>query len=257
VLVTTSYDPSEQLEDKAKRTAALWQGTFVSRGKDSLGKLQSKYGKSSLLLVTENEIRYYVDDQPAIFFHPSMAAVRVKRLLGGQTDLLLQASDVREGDTVLDCTAGLASDSIVFSFAVGSGGQVTALESEWIPALLIQEGLSSYNSDIPELNEAMRRVQVKHAEHVAYMQSLKNRSVDTVYFDPMFRSPIEESSSISPLRELANRKAISSEAIEQAKRIARKSIVLKEKWNSGEFTRLGFEHVPRSNTKTTYGVIRL
>jgi hypothetical protein len=257
VLVTTSYDPSQELQDKAIRTAALWEGTFVPRGKDSLGKLQRKYGKSSLLLVTEDEIRYYVDDQPAIFFHPSMAAVRVKRLLGGQTDLLLQASDVREGDTVLDCTAGLASDSIVFSFAVGIKGQVTALESERIPALLIQEGLASYNSDIPGLNEAMRRVQVKHAEHVAYMQSLKARCVDTVYFDPMFRSPIEESSSISPLRELANRNALTFEALEQAKRIARKSIVLKEKWNSGEFTRLGFEHVPRSNTKTTYGVIRL
>jgi 16S rRNA (guanine1516-N2)-methyltransferase len=257
VLITTSYDPSAELQDKAKRTAALWKGTLVPRGKDSLEKLQRKHGESTLLLVTEDEIRYYVDDQPAIFFHPSMAAVRIKRLLDGQPDLLLQASDVREGDTVLDCTAGLASDSIVFSFAVGSRGQVTALESERIPALLIQQGLASYNSNIPGLNEAMRRVQVKHAEHVAYMQSLETRSVDTVYFDPMFRSPIEESSSISPLRQLANMEDITTEAMEQAKRIARKSIVLKEKWNSGEFTRLGFEHVPRSNTKTTYGVIRL
>jgi 16S rRNA (guanine1516-N2)-methyltransferase len=257
VLVTTSYEPSSELQERAKRTAAVWQGTFVPRGKDSLIKLQHKHGESAVLLVTADEIRYYVEDQPAIFFHPSMAAVRVKRLLGGQMDLLLKASDVREGDSVLDCTAGLASDSIVFSFAVGSSGHVTALESERIPALLIQEGLASYKSDIPKLNEAMRRIKVKHAEHVSYMQSLEPHSVDTVYFDPMFRSPIEESSSISPLRELANREAISAEAMEQAKRIARKSIVLKEKWNSGEFTRLGFEHVPRSNTKTTYGVIRL
>jgi 16S rRNA (guanine1516-N2)-methyltransferase len=256
-MVTTSYEPSAQLLDKAKLIAASWQENFVPRGKLSLQRLRQKYGQSAILLVTNKEIRYYVDDQPAVFFHPSMAAIRVKRLLSGQTDLLLEVSGVGQGDTVLDCTAGLASDSIVFSLAVGSQGAVTALESERIPALLIQEGLAVYDSEIPELNEAMRRVQVRHADHCAYMQSLEPQSVDTVYFDPMFRSPIKESSSILPLRELANREAISVEALKQAKRIARRSIVLKEQRGSGEFARLGFETILRSNTKITYGVIRL
>ncbi len=46
---------------------------------------------------------------------------------------------------------GLASDAIVFSYVVGAEGRVTALESEEIPAMLIQEGLVQYESEIPEL----------------------------------------------------------------------------------------------------------
>jgi 16S rRNA (guanine1516-N2)-methyltransferase len=222
-----------------------------------MDQLRLTYAEQAVLLVTKDEIRYYVRDQPAAFFHPSMAAVRVKRLLSGETDPLLEASGVQLGDCVLDCTAGLASDSIVFSFAVGSCGQVTALESEQIPALLIQEGLASYDSRIDALNEAMRRIQVKHTEHLSYLHTLEPGSVDTVYFDPMFRRPITESSAISPLREVANGEEIASEAIEQAKRVARKSVILKELKHSKEFARLGFDRVLRSNTKTTYGVIRL
>jgi 16S rRNA (guanine1516-N2)-methyltransferase len=257
VLVTTSYQPSAELQDKAKLLADFWQGSYVPREKFSLDRLRHIHNDTALLLVTAAEIRYYEEDQPAVFFHPSMAAIRVKRLLRGETDLLLEVSGVQEGDCVLDCTAGLASDSIVFSYGVGSKGQITALESEKIPALLIREGLARYDSEIPQLNNAMRRIQVRHADHSEYMRSLGTRSVDTVYFDPMFRRPIQESNSISPLREIANREAITLEAMEQARRIARRSIVLKEHRSSQEFARLGFEHVLRSNTKITYGVIRL
>jgi 16S rRNA (guanine1516-N2)-methyltransferase len=257
VLVTTSYEPSSHLQNKAKQLAAAWNGSYVHRSKLSLDQLRRTYEEPAVLLVTKEEIRYYVRDQPAAFFHPSMAMVRIKRLLRGETDLLLEAAGVRPGDSVLDCTAGLASDSIVFSFAVGAGGEVTALESEQIPALLIHEGLAVYESEVEELDAAMRRIQVKYTDHLSYLYTLETKSVDTVYFDPMFRSPISESSAIFPLRQVANAAEIALEAIEQAKRVTRHSIVLKEQSNSKEFARLGFDRVLRSNTKTTYGVIRL
>jgi 16S rRNA (guanine1516-N2)-methyltransferase len=62
---------------------------------------------------------------------------------------------------------------------------------------------------------------------------------------------------MSPLRHRANDEAVSLTSIAEARRVARKSIVLKENRDSSEFARLGFEHVLRSTTKTTYGVIRL
>ncbi|MFD0699021.1 class I SAM-dependent methyltransferase [Paenibacillus sp. GCM10027628] len=257
MLVTTSYNPSAELVDKASRLAARYGGRLVPRRRDSLQHVRKNYADHSLLLVTKEEIRYYEGDTPAHFFHPSMALVRIKRLLRGESDLLLEASGAARGDAVVDCTAGLASDAIVFSFAVGTAGSVTALESEKIPAMLIQEGLSVYESEIPELNEAMRRIVVRQIRHYDYLQQLEAKSVDIVYFDPMFRNPIEESSSISPLRQNANAEAVSLEAIAEARRVARKSIVLKEHRDSKEFARLGFEHVLRGATKTTYGVIRL
>ncbi|UJF36021.1 class I SAM-dependent methyltransferase [Paenibacillus hexagrammi] len=181
-----------------------------------------------MLLVTREEIRYYEEEQPALFFHPSMAQVRIKRLLRGEPDLLLEAAGVTAGDSVVDCTAGLASDSIVFSYAAGHTGTVTAVESEAVPAMLISEGLRTYESEIPELNEAMRRIHVIRMNHRIYLEQLDSKSVDIIYFDPMFRNPIDESSSISPLRARANYDALDVAAIEQARRVARKSIVLKE-----------------------------
>ncbi|WP_346010320.1 class I SAM-dependent methyltransferase [Paenibacillus sp. SYP-B3998] len=255
--MTTSYNPSPELLDKVRRLAASYEGRAVPRRKNSLDQIRTTYSDDSLLLVTKEEIRYYEEDKPVHFFHPSMALVRMKRLLRGESDLLLEASGAAEGDMIIDCTAGLASDAIIFSYAVGTAGRVIALESEKIPAMLIREGLGSYKSELPELNEAMRRITVEKTDHAAYLQQLGERSVDIVYFDPMFRSPIEESQAITPLRQNANDQAISLEAIAQARRVARKSIVLKEHRDSKEFARLGFEHVLRSTTKTTYGVIRL
>ncbi|MDD9267783.1 class I SAM-dependent methyltransferase [Paenibacillus sp. GCM10023248] len=257
MLVTTSYNPSQEIVDKAEHLAGVYGGRIVPRGKYSLELLRKNYNDPSLLLVTREEIRYYEDDHAPAFFHPSMALVRIKRMLRGESDLLMEASSAATGDTVVDCTAGLASDAIVFSFAVGPQGHVTAIESERVPAMLIQEGLASYHSEIAELNEAMRRITVHRMHHLAYLQGLASKSVDIVYFDPMFRKPIEESHAMSHLRRNANDEAIASASIEEAKRVARKSIVLKENRDSKEFARLGFEHVLRSTTKTTYGVIRL
>ncbi|WP_229757739.1 class I SAM-dependent methyltransferase [Paenibacillus marchantiophytorum] len=237
--------------------AASYNGRLVPRKKYALEHLRRNHQDNALLLVTRDEIRYYEDEHPAYFFHPSMALVRVKRMQRGESDLLIEVSGAASGHVIVDCTAGLASDAIVFSYAVGSQGSVTAIESEDIPAMLIHEGLAVYESEIAELNEAMRRIEVRKMQHLAYLQQLADQSVDIVYFDPMFRNPIEESQAISHLRRSANDDAVSLASISEARRVARKSIVLKENRNSQEFARLGFEHVLRSTTKTTYGVIRL
>ncbi|OCT14223.1 SAM-dependent methyltransferase [Paenibacillus pectinilyticus] len=257
MLVTTSYNPSKELVEEAARLSVQYGGRIVPRKKYSLELLRRNYKDNAILLVTRDEIRYYEEDHPATFFHPSMSLVRVKRMQRGESDLLIEASGAAEGDSIVDCTAGLASDAIVFSYVVGAKGRVTALESEEIPAMLIQEGLVTYESEIPELNAAMRRIEVQRTHHLPFLQQLASQSVDVVYFDPMFRSPIEESHAISPLRHRANDEAVSLASIAEAKRVARKSIVLKENRDSSEFARLGFEHVLRSTTKTTYGVIRL
>ncbi|RTE11109.1 class I SAM-dependent methyltransferase [Paenibacillus whitsoniae] len=257
MIVTTSYDPSPETADYARSLAARYGGRFVPRKKYSLEHLGRNYKDEGILLVTREEIRYYEEDEPPAFFHPSMSLVRIKRMLRGEADTLIELSGAAPGDRVLDCTAGLASDSIVFAFAVGDQGRVTALESEAVPAMLIQEGLVRYESDIPEVNDAMRRIDVRRTDHLSYLQQAASGSVDIIYFDPMFRRPIQESAAMSTLRSRANDAAVSVEAIAEAKRVARKCIVLKEHRDSPEFARLGFENVLRSTTKTTYGVIRL
>lgn len=255
MLVTTSYDPSEAMIAQAQDIANELGGRWVPRKRESLTRLRKLYKIERLIVVTEQEIRYIDGDASPLFFHPSIALVRVKRLLKGEQDAMLAASKAERGDTVLDCTAGLASDSIVFSYQTGASGQVIALESEVVTAMLIRRGLRSYLSEVEPLNEAMRRVQVVHAHHLAYMQGLPNHSVDIVYFDPMFRKPVDDSAWISPLRQTANEEPLSIAAIVEARRIARKAVVMKELRDSGEFERLGFQIVSGANSKVTYGVI--
>jgi 16S rRNA (guanine1516-N2)-methyltransferase len=265
VLITTSYDPRTDQLESAARLAEQIRGfdeisgpvRIVERKGLSLTRMREQYGDLNILLVSRERIEYYHHQQPVLFFHPSTAAIRVKRLIHGETDSLMELSGIKPGDRVLDCTAGLGSDAIVYSFAVQGNGKVTALEKQPIPYLMLSQGLGAYHSDISGMNEAMRRVQVVHAEHLHFLQQQTDKSYEVVYLDPMFRKPIHESSSISAIRQLADPNPLTEMVIKEARRVANRTIVLKEHRDSGEFARLGFEKVYRTTTKIAYGVIRL
>ncbi|RKN86588.1 class I SAM-dependent methyltransferase [Paenibacillus ginsengarvi] len=255
MLVTTSYSPTSEATERAKRIAGELALSYVPRGTSSVRRLGERYRESEFLLVTERELHYYGDGDTPLFFHPSLSLVRVKRLMNGENDGLVKISGAAPGDRVVDCTAGLGSDAIVLSYAVGETGEVTAIESE--PALytVVREGLLTYDSPLKPFEAAMRRVRMKLADHLSVLRELPDRSVDIVYFDPMFRRPALESSAIGPLRQVANHAPLAEESIREALRVARKSVVLKENKDSGEFERLGFPEMPRSRTKIAYGVI--
>lgn len=258
MLVTTGINPSPQSEKLSKQISEDYQLKWVPRGNRSLVKLKMLHNQSQIVIVGDHELRYLDQDDHYMFFHPSMAMVRMKRLLKGEKDNMLVASLVREGDQIIDCTMGLASDAIIYSHAVGHTGKVIALESSPIPYLLAREGLTTYESGVPELQEAMSRIQVVQVDHLEYLKSLPDRSADIVYFDPMFRQAAA-GSAMEPLRELAEHKALRIEAIDEARRVARRKVVLKEQTGSGEFTRLGFEYrrgtYSNRSAKIVYGVI--
>jgi len=258
VIVTTTAKPSARALEQASRLSAELVSPLKARGKLTVNKLLSLSDDNQLIVVTEEEVRYYDgQSETPLYFHPSMAFVRVKRLRRGETDPLIQLSGCLEGDHIIDCTAGLASDSLVFSYASGPTGAVTAIESEPVLCAIVREGLAGYQTSLPDVNEAMRRITMKCMNHLEYLIGLPDNSADIVYFDPMFRKPINESSSMEPLRAIANMDALSGEVIAQAKRVARKSIVLKEHQASGEFARLGFERRHVNTSKIAYGVIQL
>ncbi|CAM4286042.1 class I SAM-dependent methyltransferase [Paenibacillus alkaliterrae] len=258
MIVTTTAKPSSSSQALAARLAIELAGQLKPRGNLTVRKLLSMSPDERLLVVTELEVRYYAgqSDEP-LYFHPSMAFVRVKRLRRGETDPLIQLSRCAEGDHVIDCTAGLASDALVFSYAVGAGGSVTAIESEPVLCALVREGLAGYDTGLPDVNDAMRRIVMHGVNHLEYLKGLPENSADILYFDPMFRQPLNESSSMGPLRSIANMAALSFEVIEHAKRVARKTIIMKEHQASGEFARLGFERRHVNTSKIAYGVIEL
>lgn len=256
VIITTSFNPPADLVGRAEAAARFLGGKLVPRRRDSLQTIMRKYQADQVLLVTKEDMKYIRGEYPPVYFHPSMAHVRVQRLMNGESDTMVTASGAEPGDVVIDCTAGLASDSIVFSHVVGDQGRVIAIDSEPAISLLLREGLSTYTTDVAPVNEAMRRIEVVHADHLDYLRRQADQSADIIYFDPMFREPLADSSSMSPLRGVANPEALLPESIAEARRVARKSVIMKEARASKEFARLGFTTIIPSGTKLAYGVIR-
>lgn len=258
MFVTTSYHPTPAEFGLAGRLAKRLSCRLVERRQSSLPRLQRVYGNQDIVVATTQGLRYFPQGaKEPFFFHPSSAQVRMKRLLRGEPDALLATAEIMPGDTIIDCTAGLCSESILLAYAAGPKGSVTALESEPLVALLVEEGLRSYVSGLQPMDEAMRRVRVVQTEHLAYLKEQPEGSADVVYFDPMFRQTIGETSAIAPLKEIANHEALRLEAVREACRVARRKVVLKEHRESGEFERLGFRMIFRPNTKIAYGVIEV
>ncbi len=223
-----------------------------------------------LLRITKNQLR--IEHQKCnLFFHPSMALLRMITIKRGITDRFLRAAGLAEGDTFLDATMGLASDSLIASWAVGKTGKIISIEGSSIIHLLVSEGLNSLEQLKPvrvssqekeeawqELAEASSRVQTICADHLAVLKQLPDASVDIIYFDPMFRDTFADSSSIKPLKDLSIPEPLGIETIKEACRVARRRIVLKERNNSGEFARLGFKVINGGKySSISFGIIDL
>ncbi len=255
MIVTTTARPDETTVQKALRLAREFGARYVERRNRSLAELGRTYGTDRIAVVGFSEIRVLSGQSPPLFFHPSMAYLRVKRLRNGEGDALVDVSGVQPGDAVLDCTAGLGADAIVFAYAVGERGRVTALEVSPVVHAVVREGLASYVSGDADVDAAMRRIETQRADYTDVLARLPDKSYDIVYFDPMFRNPVLSSAAIAPLRPFAKERPLAETDVRQAVRVARKRVVLKNRRESGEFQRLGFTVARQSSSPIAYGVI--
>ena len=256
MIITTAYDPNQMMLQRAERIAQQVNGKVVERKKYSLQEIRLKYNAKEMIVVEKTQSKYYSDSnkENPFHFHPSMAILRIKQLQKGDNDLLVNITQLTAGDSFLDCSLGSGSDAIVAAYVVGSKGRVMGTESEKVIAALVAEGLAIGWEKDKRIDDAMKRIEVIQSHHLEILKSLPSKSFDVVYFDPMFRAGIQHSSSISPLRGLANNQALSEDAILEAKRVAKRMVVLKENAKSKEFSRLGFQKIPRSSS-ITYGII--
>ena len=223
-----------------------------------------------VLRITKNNLILEYGGQ-ALFFHPSMAILRMINLKRGIPDRFLNAVNLTEGDTILDATMGLASDALIAAWAVGTDGQVLAVEYSPLIYLLVKDGLIRLqNESLPRINNqekksawqelihAAHRIKLFCANHDQILKNLPDNSVDVVYFDPMFRKTVEQSSSIKPLKIFSYPEQLKRETINQACRVARKRVVLKERKEGGEFERLGFKSLEGGlYSPVKYGAILL
>jgi len=230
---------------------------FVPRENKSLAVMMDNSEAEGVIIWEDGKPVLYNHGEK-FFFHPSMAKNRIVSYRKfGTPDLMIKASQLEKGDDFLDCTLGLGADSIVAAY-FSETGRITGLESEKVVAMIVKWGMKHNYGKAEWLNETLKKIEVIHADHHSYLAEQADHSYDVVYFDPMFQKPLKKSQAISPLRQVANHASLDEATIQEACRVARKTVVLKERFTGDEFTRLGFRNIVKSsNKKIAYGVIKV
>ncbi|WP_245796327.1 class I SAM-dependent methyltransferase [Domibacillus antri] len=242
------------MKKRAAQQAESFRVPYVERGKQSVAKLAAFY-ECPVLLVTEERMELYdLSGRSPFFFHPGSAMFRVKRLMNDEPDAFVEACGLEPGMSFLDCTMGPAVDSMTASYAVGVKGRVESIEASEAVARIVEEGLGKWTEGPADLIEAMRRIHVKTADYHTYLQTVPDDSFDVVYFDPMFEETID-SDGIAPLRSFASYADLTMDAVNEAKRIARKRVVLKDHFRSQRFAAFGFQQHIRKTAKFHFGTI--
>ncbi len=256
---TTHNDPEldQKLAWFLQQPGCVWQTT--PSGHESL---------RPVLNITRRGVFLY-EGEDNLHFHPNMALLRLMNILKGESDRYLQATGLKPGDSLLDLTLGLGGDALVGAWAVGARGRVIGVELSPVISALVKDGLQVLAAaTLPQagnpakkeaweaLARAAGRIEVIWADHYTYLCRQPSDSVDVIFFDPMFRSTREKSASIKPLHSWSDHRSLRREVIQEARRVARRSLVLKERKGSSEFSRLGFRIMPGGRySQVDYGLI--
>lgn len=186
--------------------------------------------------------------------HGGIGVVRMRNVGSGNSDNMVEACGLRAGDSFLDATAGQLSDALVAAHVVGPEGRVMAIEAS--PLLhAVSSGRPVQTADA-KVDELLSRIDVMLGEHTEVLRGRPDNSADVVYFDPMFRKPQKSASSFDVLRGLAHHAPLTEEAVVEARRVARRRVVVMDASGGAELERLGLT-VVHTGQRKRYGVIDL
>lgn len=229
--MTTSGSGAASLVELARRRATQWQLPYYSRRrKEPIAPLLGAYAQSLLVFGADGLSLWDRDAQ--IQCHPGLAQLRIKALAKGRSDRLIEVAELCAGDRVLDCTLGLGQDARVMAKVVGKTGRVVGVEKSFPLYALASVGLD--------------HVEVLHGEAAATLKAADSKSFDVVYFDPMFDTPKNSQPSFEVLRKHADHSALTSAVLDEARRVARRWVVVKAAKDSEALERLGLTPLPAS-----------
>ncbi|MEC7911928.1 MAG: class I SAM-dependent methyltransferase [Pseudomonadota bacterium] len=153
-------------------------------------EIAKKLGSRTFSMIVDNEKPYLeVNDLGLSFFHPKARAKkkfiidfnsrsmswRLKR--ADHEKLIKKALGKSEQpQKILDCTAGLLQDSLLF---LSLGHEVTAVEQSNILFNLLEDGIKRSKE-----NEIFSRLTLVNANACSFVREAKE--FDVIYFDPMF-----------------------------------------------------------------------
>ncbi|MGE6515869.1 class I SAM-dependent methyltransferase [Lysinibacillus sphaericus] len=254
-IVTTAGRPDDVSMALAAFACKNLNISFEPRKKRSVRKISHEM-QANVIVAGKNRYDYYAfEASEPFFFHPNSAAFRLKRVARGETDPFLEAMQLITGDSVLDCTLGLAADAMLAAYTVGGAGRVIGTEANPNIAFIVEQGMQTYDTSELPLTACMRQIEVVQAEAVTYLRSLPDNAFDVVYMDPMFEEIIEEANNFQALRSAGEHLTLTEEWVSEARRVAKKRVVLKAHFRSEWFETYGFQQLTRITAKFHYGVL--
>ena len=254
VAVTTPLRPSAEEEAAAREAAGRSGLDFAPRGNRALARTAAQAGVEALLVLSLARSVLWVDGSEHAW-SAGMGALRAKRALaraGGRLDErstrdpFLEAAGILPGEAVLDATLGLGADALVAAAAVGPAGRVVGIEASPALAAWVAEGLRRLEAG------PARRIEVRAGDHLAALGALPSRSFDVVAFDPMFRHARSQPGGFELVRALADPRPLQAEAVAEARRVARRWVVVKDGAPGWDLARLGLTPLPSARGAHRY-----
>ncbi|HET9035472.1 MAG TPA: class I SAM-dependent methyltransferase [Myxococcaceae bacterium] len=235
--VALSGSTDAALHAEAEACAQRWRLPLLLRRPKA--PLRGLLAQARVLVVFgENAVSLW-DRLGHVLGGPGLAALRLKEIAKGRAeDPLQRMGELAPGERVLDATLGFAQDARVASRLVGAGGSVLGVESSLPLAVLADASLRREGTAI----------EVRHADSGEVLRGLPPASVDVVLFDPMFGRALAAQPGFEMLRRLANPAPLTPEILAEARRVARRAVLVKAARYTPMLRSLGLrpEHASRS-----------
>ena len=178
-----------------------------------------------------------------------MAFLRLVRARKGEIDPLVKAAGLKAGDAELDATLGLAGDALVAAEATRT--VVLGLEASAVLAAFVTAALRRIQAPG---RVAAELIDVRCADHRVVLKEMPASSVDVVLLDPMFRSAAEAGALFEVVRQLGDPAPLTGETLREARRVARRGVLVKDAPPGMELARLGLKPLPsRRSPRIVFG----
>jgi hypothetical protein len=203
--------------------------------------VESLLGRARCVLVLRGDGVVLLDAKGSARWSAGMADVRARNVENRrpQPDHLLLAGEVRPGDRVLDCTLGRGHDALVLAQAVGLSGRVVGVETSLPLYAWTSVGLERRDATPGACN-----VECVHSDALAFLRAQPRDSFDCVFFDPMFSKRALYEAGFALVRRHADFGPVTAELLSEARRVARRWVVVKAAPQSTDLRRLGLETLP-------------
>ncbi|MHB8876585.1 MAG: class I SAM-dependent methyltransferase [Myxococcaceae bacterium] len=243
--VTCSGHCEPKLVQRARAGAAAFGLPFIARGqKQALSELLESDADAFLVYGADGLTLW--DKEGWLRFTPGMAHLRVKHIDSGfRDDHLIRLGELRDGDQVLDCTLGLCADALVAARAVGPEGRVVGVEKSRAVLAVVTEGLAAHDP-----GPRSCRVELVAGDAAEVLRQSADGSFDCVLFDPMFAKPRRSSEAFESLRRHADYTPLTPQMLEDARRVARRWVLIKAARYSTDLKKLGLRPEPGRRSAT-------